>query len=397
MLKAEKKGFFTMRIGILGGTFNPVHSAHVQMARIARDEAALDRVLLMVAADPPHKRVEGEVPAAERLGLVRLALENEEKVFPSDLEIQRGGKSYTLYTLLELQKLYPGAELFLIIGSDTLDDLPNWHKPEEVLKTAGVLCVPRLGMDENDAAAAAALTARYGAQIQLLSAKAGRISSTQVREALESGEPVSNLLPEAVEQAVYESGLYFPPEVRALQQKCRAALSAKRYTHTAGTMRAAAGLAKAWGQNALSARTAALLHDCAKCLDPVTQEVLSGDETGIIPVCHAFAGAVLARTLYGVTDDAVLRAVRLHTTGDRGMTDFDALIYAADLIEPNRTFSGVDDYRARVPLGPDAFMLYALARTCRLIGRKGWAAHPATERALRYYEQKTAGSVPEKA
>ena len=211
---------------------------------------------------------------------------------------------------------------------------------------------------------------------------------------MERGEPVSGLLPETVEQAVYESGLYFPPDVRALQEKCRAALSAKRYTHTAGTMRAAASLSKAWGQDALRARVAALLHDCAKCLDPVTQEVLSGDETGIIPVCHAFAGAVLARTQYGVTDDAILRAVRLHTTGDWGMTDFDALVYAADLVEPNRTFSGVDDYRARVPQGPDAFMRYALGRTSRLIERKGWTPHPATERALRYYEKKTAGSGP---
>lgn len=383
-----------MRIGILGGTFNPVHSAHVQMARISRDEAALDRVLLMVAADPPHKRVDGAVPAAERYSLVRRALENEERIFPSDLEILRGGKSYTLDTLLELRRRYSDAELFLIVGSDTLGDLPNWYKPEEVLKIAGVLCVPRLGMDQDDAAAAEAIKARFGARIRRLSAKAARISSTQVRDALERGEPVSGLLPEAVEQAVYESGLYFPPELRALQAKCREALSEKRYAHTAGTMRAAASLAKAWGLDPLRARTAALLHDCAKCLDPVTQEVLSGDETGITPVCHAFAGAVLARTLYGVTDDAILRAVRLHTTGDEGMTDFDALVYAADLIEPNRTFSGVDDYRARVPQGPDAFMLYALDRTNRLIGRKGWAAHPATTRALRYYEQKAAGKDP---
>jgi len=93
-----------MRIGILGGTFNPIHSAHVQMARIARDEAALDLVLFIVAADPPHKRVEGEVPARERLRLVQLALSGEERMEASDIEIRRGGKSYTLLTLQQYRQ-----------------------------------------------------------------------------------------------------------------------------------------------------------------------------------------------------------------------------------------------------------------------------------------------------
>ena len=218
-----------MRIGILGGTFNPIHTAHVQMAQIARNEASLDRVLLMVAADPPHKRVEGEVPAEVRLELVRLAAENEARVEPSDLELRRGGKSYTLDTLLELQKQYPGAELFLVLGSDTLGDLPNWHKPEEVLKIASVLCVPRIGLSENDAETARELTARYGANIRLLSGKADRISSTEVRGRLEEGLDTTGLLSDAVEQACYESGVYFPPEIQKMQQKLRAALSQKRY------------------------------------------------------------------------------------------------------------------------------------------------------------------------
>ncbi|MEN6340391.1 MAG: nicotinate (nicotinamide) nucleotide adenylyltransferase [Clostridiaceae bacterium] len=379
-----------MRIGILGGTFNPVHSAHIQMAQISRDEAALDLVLLMVAADPPHKRVEGEVPAEVRLELVRLAAENEARVEPSDLEIQRGGKSYTLDTLLELQKRYPGAELFLVLGSDTLGDLPNWHKPEEVLKIASVLCVPRIGLSENDAETASALTAQYGAKIVLLGGKADRISSTEIRDRLEEGLDATGLLPDAVEQACYESGVYFPEEVRTLQQKLRSALSQKRYRHVCGTMRAAACLSQIWKQDAKKARVASLLHDCAKCLDPVTQEVLSGDDSGVYPVYHAFAGAVLARTDYGISDDTILRAIRLHTTGDAGMSDFDALVYAADLIEPTRTFFSVEEYRRRVNDGVDAFMRYALQRVSRLIAQKGWAVHPASARALAYYEKKIA-------
>lgn len=377
-----------MRIGLLGGTFNPIHRAHVQMAEIARDEAALDRVLLMVAADPPHKRVDEGVPADVRFRLVEIAVSGKARLEASDLEILRGGKSYTLLTLQELSAQNPEAELFLIIGSDTLTDLPNWYHPEEVLKIAGVLCVPRVGIDQDDEKTAQMLRERYGARVRLLSAKADVISSTEIRKRLFAGLPVEGMLPDAVEQAVYECGDYFPPELRAMQEKSRIALTPKRYSHVCGTMRAAARLAALWQQDAQKAQIAALLHDCAKCLDPIAQEVLSGDETGIAPVYHAFAGAVLAKMEYGVTDETILRAIRLHTTGDWGMTDFEALIYAADLIEPSRDFSGVEEYRSRISPDIDSFMQYAVARVSQLIERRGKKTHPASARALAWYAQK---------
>ena len=378
-----------MRIGLLGGTFNPIHRAHVQMAEIARDEAALDLVLLMVAADPPHKRVDEDVPAHERFRLTQLAIAGKDRLIASDQEIVRGGKSYTLLTLQELTKQYPDAEISIIIGSDTLSDLPNWYHPDEVLKIASVLCVPRVGIDQNDTVTAEMLRERYGARIRLLSAKAEVIASTEIRKRLTAGLPVAGLMPERVEQAVYESGAYFPKDVRELQEKCREALNPKRYSHVCGTMRSAATLAVLWKQDAAKARIAALLHDCAKCLDPLTQEVLSGDESGIAPVYHAFAGAVIAKMEYGVTDETILRAIRLHTTGDWGMTDFDALIYAADLVEPMRDFPGVEEYRKRVSPDIDSFMRYALVRVAQLVEKKGKRAHPASARAIAWYEQKS--------
>ena len=377
-----------MRIGILGGTFNPIHNAHVQMARIARDEAALDLVLFTVAADPPHKRVDGEVPAQERLRLVRLALAGEDRMEASDMEIRRGGKSYTLLTLQELRARWPEASLFMIVGSDMLGDLPNWYHPDEVLALASVLCVPRIGRNENDAGAASLLAKRYGACVTMLSARADMISSTEIRRRLFNALPVDGWMPEAVEQAVYEGGEYFSEELRGLQQKCRVALDGKRYRHVCGTMRAAARLAGFWKQDAQKASVAALLHDCAKCLDPVRQEVLSGDETGIPAVHHAFAGAVLAKMEYGISDEAILRAIRLHTTGERGMSDFEALVYTADLIEPTRTYPGVEEYRAHLTADADTFMQYALLDQDRLLHRKGKKIHPATLRAIAYYQEK---------
>jgi len=378
----------TMRIGLLGGTFNPIHRAHVQMAEIARDEAALDLVVVMVAADPPHKRVDEDVPASERYRLAQLAFLGAERIQVSDQEILRGGKSYTLLTLQELSAQYPDAEISIIIGSDTLSDLPNWYHPEEVLEIANVLCVPRVGIEQNDTATAQMLRERYGARVRLLSAKADMIASTEIRKRLTAGLPLDGLLPERVEQAIYEGGAYFPADVRAMQGKCREALNPRRYSHVCGTMRAAATLSDLWKQDAQKARIAALLHDCAKCLPLLEQEILSGDESGISPVYHAFAGAVLAKREYGITDETILRAIRLQTTGDWGMTDFDALIYAADLVEPMRDFPGVEEYRKRVSPDLDGFMRYAIVRVAQLVEKKGKRAHPASNRAIAWYNQK---------
>jgi nicotinate-nucleotide adenylyltransferase len=296
---------------------------------------------------------------------VQLALSGEERMEASDIEIRRGGKSYKLLTLQQYRQRWPEASLSIIVGSDMLDDLPNWYHAEEVLALASVLCVPRIGRNENDAETAVMLAGRYGAQVSLLSAKADMISSTEIRKDFPAVAR-EGWMPEAVEQAVYEGGEYFPEELRALQQKCRAALDGKRYRHVCGTMRASARLAQLWKQDAGKARLAALLHDCAKCLGPLRQEVLSGDESGIAPVHHAFAGAVLAKTEYGVSDETILRAIRLHTTGDWGMTDFEALIYTADLVEPTRTYSGVEEYRARLTADVEP--------TCSIPAKSGAAA-----------------------
>ena len=128
-----------MRIGILGGTFNPIHNAHLEMARFARAAASLDRVLFMVAANPPHKRVEDDVPAEERFDLVRLAVRDEAGVEACDMELKRSGKSYTCETLRELKRTSPEAELFLIVGSDMLQDMTDWFHPAEIYTVRNTL------------------------------------------------------------------------------------------------------------------------------------------------------------------------------------------------------------------------------------------------------------------
>lgn len=380
-----------MKIGVLGGTFNPIHNAHLQMAALARDALGLDRVLLMVAADPPHKTVDGHVDARTRFTMTQLGCAGLPRIEASELELSRAGKSYTADTLEQLKALTPGAELVWIMGSDMLRDLPHWYEPKRIAALAQIAYVPRSGQEADDAGAAALLREGFGARVVALPAEADEISSTMLRERLYAGAPVDGLMPAATLLYCYEAGLYFPAALRDLMARVRATLTIKRWRHSAGCAIAAARLAESWGASLEKARLAAYLHDCAKNLPVERLCVLSGDDTGIPAVQHAFAGAVLAKTLYGVSDDEVLRAIRRHCTGERDMGLLDKIVFLADAIEPAREYSGVTELRRSVAKGPDAAMLFALTHSAEHIrkARDVEGMHPATGRAIEYFQRRT--------
>lgn len=375
-----------MRIGVLGGTFNPIHCAHIRTALAAKSALSLDRVLLMVAADPPHKQVAGAVPAQVRLHMTALAAEEYQGLEASALELHRAGKSYTADTLLSLHKQYPEDELFLLVGSDMLRDLPNWYRPDCICRLAVIAVVSRGGCDAEDTDRAQLLMKEFGARVVYLRVAPQTLSSTEIRSRLYRGLPVTGLLPPAVETELYESGIYFPERIHALQQRCRAALTEKRYAHTMAVVRRTAELCARHGAEPEQARLAALLHDCAKCMPEAVLRVLSGDDTGIAPVQHAFAGAVLAKTEYGVRDETVLRAIRLHSTGDAGMTALDMLVYLADMTEHTRSFRGVETLRDAANESLTGGMRRALRRTVGYLEQRKQPVHPATFRAIKALE-----------
>lgn len=188
------------RIGVFGGTFDPIHNTHLAIARAARDQANLDLVLFVVSADPPHKRGAMLAPPEDRLALVRVALRNEASMEASRIELDRSGPSYTADTLEEVQAQYPKASLYLIIGMDSLIDLPKWRTPERILKLAHLLVVPRSGRRE----VPASLAGRY----LMLAFEETEDSSTEVRRRIAAGEPCDDLLPRAVIDLIQERGLY---------------------------------------------------------------------------------------------------------------------------------------------------------------------------------------------
>jgi nicotinate-nucleotide adenylyltransferase len=197
-----------VRIGILGGTFNPPHLGHLICAQEAYLQLGLDRVTLIPARIPPHKSVEDEPGAQHRLELCRLAIRGDEERFEvSDLEIGRDGPSYTVDTLEELHSSAPDHELFLIVGGDIAAGLPDWHEPERVLSLATLAVAKRRGTSR--AAVEDALAAlRGGERTQFFRMPRIAISSTMLRDRTRAGQPIRYYVPDAVESYIKRHRLY---------------------------------------------------------------------------------------------------------------------------------------------------------------------------------------------
>lgn len=204
-----------MRIGLLGGTFNPPHLGHLVLAECARDALGLDRVLLVLAARPPHKVVDGDPGPEERLALCHAAVAGEEqRLEVCDVELHRAGPSYTADTLAELRALRPDDEFVLLLGGDAAAGLGSWHRPHDVLAFAAIAVAER-GDDGHERARAA--LRELGAEERLLpfAMPALALSSTLIRARVRAGRTIHHLVPGGVEQRIVARGLYRVPQGRA--------------------------------------------------------------------------------------------------------------------------------------------------------------------------------------
>lgn len=187
------------RLGILGGTFNPIHNGHMSMARGFAECLGLDRLLLIPVWSPPHKSARAMLPASIRIDLCRLACQNDGRITVSDIEIERGGTSYTADTLRELAQMYPDARLYLITGADMFRTLDGWKNFNEISRLAELCaCSRHEGELAELRAYAKRLEENHGARCHIEDFSVVEVSSTQVRELLQIGGSVSGLLPPQV-------------------------------------------------------------------------------------------------------------------------------------------------------------------------------------------------------
>lgn len=389
-----------MRMGIMGGTFDPVHSGHIQLARAALENLKLDGVMLLPAGDPPHKQ--RTVSARDRLAMTRLAAQELRGIFPCGIEIERRGTTYTVDTLRELHGKNPDTQWFYIIGADTLQVLDSWKDFQDV---AGLCAFAVCGRAQEAASRARMeeLQRRYGARFLPMDFTGPDISSTEIRRRVHRGEEIDALVPSAVGEYIQAHGLYLSPLERSeILAKLEQNLKPERFRHTLGVAESAVRLAKRHGIPAAHAELAALLHDCAKHLSPSELrhrletvqapigEAVDAAEMETANVLHAPVGAIVARQEYGVEHPAILSAIRRHTLGAADMSSLDALIYTADFIEPNRReFAGLARARMLAEENLYAAMCLCAELTGQYLHQQGGQAHPRTLAMLKHYHQTT--------
>ena len=194
-------------IGVMGGSFNPIHCGHVALARAALESGRVERVLFLPTGNPPHKK-EGLADKFDRLRMVELAVEHEAGMAVCREEIDRDGVIYTVDTLAALKRKMPDCTLTYLIGADTLRALGTWRRVETVIERCKFLVMMREGETREEVIRLAGLWTQRGAQIDFLDARKMDISSTQIREQIQKGLPFERLVPQAVADYIHEHGLY---------------------------------------------------------------------------------------------------------------------------------------------------------------------------------------------
>ena len=361
-----------MAIGIFGGTFNPPHLGHLRLARAFAARFSLTRVLVIPTFVPPHKQTPDLADAETRVQMCRL-LFGEAPFEVSTMEIDRGGRSYTVETLETLHIRYPGEELYLLVGSDMLESFDTWYRADDIRKLCTVCAAVREKGKTLDANGA----------VLLEDFDPIEISSTDVRERVRLGQDVTDVVGEAVARHISEKGLYadaYTPCRRLLREK----LGDYRLRHSFCVADAARMLAERYGADPEKAYFAGLLHDVMKDAPREVQKriiadggtVLTDAENANGKLWHAMAGEAYLRGQMGIRDTDVLNAVRYHTTGRAKMSLLEKILYVADFMSADREYDGVDRMRRLAADSLEDAMLFGLSFTISDLAQKEQIIHP---------------------
>lgn len=334
------------RIGIFGGSFDPVHADHVKICKDFANNFALDEVLIFPARVSPFK--DGCAASGEdRANMLKLAFPCAPFVVRTD-ELTRSGKSYTCDTVRAVAEEFAAkgeaCELYLLIGEDSALTFHTWKNANFLCSACEVVIAGRGG--GNLQKTVAFFEENNKKKPRLLQADGG-LSSTLIREELKLGVCEESATLKSVFEYIKSKKLYETSD--ELYGFVKSHSTQKRLIHTAGVIYLAREYAARLGENVEKAATAALLHDCAKYLDACDYKGAGFSAEGVPKqVVHQFLGAFVAEKVLGVTDEQVLSAIRWHTTGRPAMTTLEKIVLIADLLEPSRDFGEVEELREAV-------------------------------------------------
>lgn len=367
-----------MRIAILGGSFDPVHSEHVRLVEAAKTDLRLDKVIIMPSHIAPHKLDGAWTSGENRLKMCELAFRDHGYADVSGYELAQSGTSYTYLTCQEFARRFPNAERFFLVGADMLENFFSWKNPREILKNVTLAVCGREGYS---AELEERFFSEYGCRYEKVNYTGAEVSSTRIRTELAFGK-----VPLALEQKVLayaqENNLYTHPAIMpalALEKE-------ERREHSFRVALMATARARSAGVSEQRALIASALHDCGKYVS-LNSPLLKGfvaPEGVPAPVMHQFIGAYLAEHAFGIRDGEILDAVRYHTSARENMTPLEKLIYLSDLLEEGRSYPGVERLRALFWEDLDVCLKESLREQIEYLEHSGAPVYPLTKRAYKY-------------
>lgn len=346
------------RIGIMGGTFDPIHYGHLMLAEQIRTSFHLDEVVFIPVGKAPHKRLDDGANKLQRFEMTKLATHSNPYFTVSDIEIRKGETTYTIDTIVEMQsKLSLDDRLYFITGADAILLLDTWKDYKDLVNRVTFIGATRPGVDEASLKLKIdSLVQQHGANIELFFIPALAISSTDIRCRVSAGRSIRYLLPESVEGYIHDHFLYIDhhPDFYKMLNHLKSTLSHKRFSHSVETAHVSRQLAIQYGADPIKAEFAGLCHDLAKEIKSKHMSELIDlfdifKDPSIVKtpnLAHGEVAAGLLKRDFGICDEEILNGIRWHTYGHKDMSLLSKIIYIADIIEKSRQFDGISEIRS---------------------------------------------------
>lgn len=381
-----------MKIAMFGGTFDPIHLSHIALCKACYEALNLDKVILVPTAQPPHKLKTEFASAEHRLQMCKEACRDFSWLEVSDIELQRGGASFTIDTLQTLQQQYPGATWYLLTGADMFKTLQTWYHFQDIATIATFCSVPRGEMQKEELETYANQLQQTGAKTILVDATLPPYSSTKIRQSILHHEDdwkqqVPTSVASYIEQhELYRSSCSTVSKDEQFTEIIRHRLSDYRFQHSLAVAKEAKRLAILYHGDPNKAYTAGLLHDILKDASKEEQLQIADnlhvqfDEVEAISpkLWHARLGSAFIHQILEVNDIDMVQAVRYHTTARANMSLLEKIVYVADFTAEGRDYPSVDTMRMLANQSLESAMQFALDFTIQHLQSEGRTVHPDT-------------------
>ena len=385
-----------MKIGILGGTFNPIHKGHMNMANYIKKSLNFDKVILMPTNIPPHKAAENLVDGVDRFNMCKLAAYNHDGIEVCDMELRRNGQSFTVDTLDKLKKTNPDDQFYLIMGSDMFLSFDMWYRFEDIIKMAYLCVFSRTDEDVAGLKNQKKSLENLGAKVLIQDAPILEMSSTEIREKIFRKQDISVYLDENVSKYIDVLQLYsgqIDPKIALYERVIKENLSKSRYIHSKNVAKESVRLGIIYGANLNNAYISGLLHDvCKEKSDAYALQIFadsdiifSGNTKHQKALWHSILGAAFVQNNLLIDDKDIINAIRYHTTARKGMSVLEETVYIADLTSFERDYDDLEDVRKLADISRSKCILKVLSFSLQKLIKKQTPICDDSWQAYNYY------------